>query len=126
MRPLQRSGHITKTLCWMANAAVGQEKQRDNIIQKANPPHCLPSRKVVFLPCDRFSGHNWNNHSPVHSPSIYEIVERVYGKAKVFLGGEGDSTSTNNYYLNGVLVRPGYSHVTLVGGYHEPFLTAVN
>ena len=72
--------------CWMANAAVGQEKQRDYIIQKSNipqlPVHCLPSSKVVFIPCDRFSGHNWNNHSFVHSPSIYEILEHVYGKAK--------------------------------------------
>ena len=42
-------------------------------------------------------------------------------RLKFLLGGEGDSTSTNNYYLNGVLVRPRYSHVTLVGGYHDPF-----
>ena len=73
----------------MGNDALWQEKQRDHITQKANPLHCLLSTKVVFIPCDRFSGHNWNNHSPVHSPSIYEIVERVYGKAKVFLGGKG-------------------------------------
>ena len=86
MRPLHRNGHIAKTLCWMANAAVGEEKQRHNIIQKSNilqlPVHCLPSRKVVFLPCDRFSGHYSNNHSSVHSSSIYEILKRVYGKAK--------------------------------------------
>ena len=124
MRPSQRNGHITKTLCWMANDALGQEKQSDYIIQKAYPLHCLPSSKVVFIPCDRFSSHDWNNHSPVHSPSIYEIVECVYGKAKVFCWGEGDSTSNNHYYLNGVLVGQRYSHVTLVGGY--PFLTAVN
>ena len=27
---------VQKTPCWMANNAVGQEKQRDHIIQKAN------------------------------------------------------------------------------------------
>ena len=42
-------------------------------------------------------------------------------RLKFFVGGGGDSTSTNHYYLNEVLVRPRYSHVTLVGGY--PFLT---
>ena len=100
----------------------GKKNKDVTSFKKTYPLHCLPSSKVVFIPCDRFSGHDWNNHSPVHSPSIYEIVERVYGKAKVFCwGGGGDSTSTNHYYLNEVLVRPRYSHVTLVGGY--PFLT---
>ena len=52
---------VQKTPGWIAYDTKGEERQSDYIVQKANiltftevPLHCLPCRKVSFVPCDGF------------------------------------------------------------------------
>ena len=60
--PFPWNSHMIQiTPCWIANDTKGEDKQSDYIVQKANiltftevPLHCLPWRKVSFVPCDGF------------------------------------------------------------------------
>ena len=60
--PFPWNSHMIQiTPCWIANDTKGEDKQSDYIVQKANiltftevPLHCLPRRKVSFVPCDGF------------------------------------------------------------------------